>query len=97
MDGNLGNQEPDGIVPKGDGHRGHGTGNRVPVRPIGRPRACAHWDGSRWVLDADAALRFKEKYRKSKDQQNERRKITRHLLKEMEKPKDTQTTLDTWA
>ena len=48
-------------------------------------------------MTPDAALRFKEKYRQARDRQNEGRRITRHLLKEMEKPKNKQTTLDKWA
>ena len=44
-------------------------------------------------MDPDAAVRFKEKYRRAKDRQNERRRVTRQLLKEMEKPKIRQTTL----
>ena len=44
-------------------------------------------------MDPDAALRFKEKYRQAKDRQNERRRVTRQMLKEMEKPKIRQTTL----
>ena len=32
-------------VPEGNGHRAHGAGDRVPIRPIGRPRSHAFWDG----------------------------------------------------
>ena len=49
------------------------------------------------MLTPDAALRFKEQYRRAKDRQNERRRITRHMLKKMEEPKIKQTTLDKWA
>ena len=48
-------------------------------------------------MTPDAALRFKEKYRKAKDLQNERRRVTRQMLKEMEEPKIKQTTLDKYA
>ena len=94
--GNMGNQEPTGTVPQSDGHRGHGTGNRVPIRPIGRPRSHAYWDGTQWVLTPEAALRCKEQYRKARDRQNERRRVTRQMLKEME-PKKKIITLDRWA
>ena len=94
MDGDVADQEPTRALPQGDGRGNHGARDRVPIpRPVGRPRACAHWDGNKWVLDPDAALRFKEKYRRAKDLQNERRRATRQLLKEMEKPKIRQTTL----
>ena len=48
-------------------------------------------------MTPDAALRFKEEYRTAKDRQDERRKITRQLLKEMQEPKIKQLTLDKWA
>ena len=67
------------------------------MRPIGRPRSHAYWDGEQWILTPDAALRFKEKYRAAKDRQNERRRVTRQMLKEMEEPRIKQTTLDKYA
>ena len=90
-------QEPTRTLPEGDRRGDHGAGDRVPIRPIGRPRSHAYWDGEQWILTPDAALRFKEKYRKAKDLQNERRRVTRQMLKEMEESKIIQTTLHKWA
>ena len=97
VDGDVGDQKPTRTLPEGNRRGDHGAGDRVPVRPVGRPRSHAYWDGEQWVLTPDAALRFKEKYRRARGRQNERRRITRHMLKKMEEPKIKQTTLDKWA